>query len=287
MARTALSSQQISQIQALLTRATFDITMKDTSFSLDAATQDTATKTASGQAAVMGTTALTAGKWYFEVTFVSGTSSGNASVGVCSRNGALGTQIGYNDSSGNSIACFQTSGNVYANGTKVASGVVSFGTAGNVICVAVDVSSRLIWFRLGASGNWNNSGTAAPSTDTGGLTIPGTYAILPAVCSDSASVWTANFGQSTFTGTVPTGYNSWLAASYLPKTTSGVVTLSAGTATVSYPTVTANSRILLTAQDNNSTGSLRVSARTAGTSFTITSTNSADSGVVAYEVTEP
>lgn len=67
----------------------------------------------------------------------------------------------------------------------------------------------------------------------------------------------------------------------------GTATLVAGTVTVSNTAVTANSRILLTAQDNNSTGALRISARTAATSFTITSSNSGDTGVVAYEIFEP
>jgi hypothetical protein len=67
----------------------------------------------------------------------------------------------------------------------------------------------------------------------------------------------------------------------------GVVTLASGTVVVANTSVTANSRVMLTAQDNNSTGALRVSARTAGTSFTITSNNGTDSGVVAYEVFEP
>jgi hypothetical protein len=67
----------------------------------------------------------------------------------------------------------------------------------------------------------------------------------------------------------------------------GIATLAAGTVTVANASTTATSRIFLTAQDNNSTGALRVSARTAGTSFTITSSNAADSGVVAYQIFEP
>lgn len=67
----------------------------------------------------------------------------------------------------------------------------------------------------------------------------------------------------------------------------GVATLVAGTVTVPNTSVTANSRIFLTAQDNSTTGALRVSARTAGTSFVITSSNAGDSGVVAYEIFEP
>lgn len=67
----------------------------------------------------------------------------------------------------------------------------------------------------------------------------------------------------------------------------GSFTLVAGAHTVVNTTVTANSRIFLTAQDNNSTGALRVSARVVGTSFTVTSSNAADSGLVAYEIFEP
>lgn len=67
----------------------------------------------------------------------------------------------------------------------------------------------------------------------------------------------------------------------------GVATLSSGVAVVSNTSVTANSRIFLTAQDNNSVGILRVSARTAGTSFTITSSILTDSGVIAYQIFEP
>ena len=67
----------------------------------------------------------------------------------------------------------------------------------------------------------------------------------------------------------------------------GVATLVAGTVTVSNTTITTSSRIFLTAQDNNTTGALRVSARTAGTSFVITSSNATDTGVVAYEIFEP
>jgi hypothetical protein len=67
----------------------------------------------------------------------------------------------------------------------------------------------------------------------------------------------------------------------------GVATLVAGTVTVSNTSVTASSRIMLTGQDNNVTGALRVSARTAGTSFVITSSAAGDSGVVAYQIFEP
>ena len=66
----------------------------------------------------------------------------------------------------------------------------------------------------------------------------------------------------------------------------GVATLTAGTVTVTNSSVTATSRIILTPQDNSTTGAVRVSARTPGGGFTITSSNSGDTGSVAYMINE-
>lgn len=68
----------------------------------------------------------------------------------------------------------------------------------------------------------------------------------------------------------------------------GVATLVAGTVVVSNTSVTANSRIMLTCQTPGGTpGFLRVSARTAGTSFTILSSSNTDTSVVAWVIFEP
>lgn len=68
----------------------------------------------------------------------------------------------------------------------------------------------------------------------------------------------------------------------------GVATLVAGTVTVANTSVTANTRIFLTSQaDGGTPGWLRVSARTAATSFTILSSNAADTSTVAWVMYEP
>jgi hypothetical protein len=68
----------------------------------------------------------------------------------------------------------------------------------------------------------------------------------------------------------------------------GTATLVAGEAVVANESVTANSRILLTSQvDGGTPGFLRVSARTAGTGFTITSSSNTDTSTVAYVIIEP
>jgi hypothetical protein len=69
----------------------------------------------------------------------------------------------------------------------------------------------------------------------------------------------------------------------------GVVTLVAGSAVVANTSVTATSRIFLTAQSLGTVGvpqALAVTARTPGTSFTITSAGGTDTSVVAYEIYE-
>lgn len=68
----------------------------------------------------------------------------------------------------------------------------------------------------------------------------------------------------------------------------GTATLVAGSVVVSNTSVTANSRILLTSNaDGGTPGWLRVSARTASTSFTITSSSGTDTSTVAYLIMEP
>jgi hypothetical protein len=68
----------------------------------------------------------------------------------------------------------------------------------------------------------------------------------------------------------------------------GTSVLVAGTVVVANTSVTANSRIFLTSQaDGGTPGFLRVSARTAGTSFTITSAMITDTSTVAWQIFEP
>ena len=67
----------------------------------------------------------------------------------------------------------------------------------------------------------------------------------------------------------------------------GTATLVAGSAVVANTSVTATSRILLTSNaDGGTPGFVRVSARTAGTSFTITSSSGTDTSTIAYEIFE-
>ncbi len=87
-----------------------------------------------------------------------------------------------------------------------------------------------------------------------------------------------------------TGVGFGLAVAEGSNAKQGIATLVAGTVTVANTSVTANSRIQLTAQSLGTVTTpqaLAVTARTAATSFTITSAGNTDTSVVAYEIFEP
>lgn len=86
------------------------------------------------------------------------------------------------------------------------------------------------------------------------------------------------------------GVNIGPAGSGTPirRITFGVATLSAGTVTPTATTVTANTRIFLTSQaDGGTPGWLRVTARSVGANFTITSSSATDTSTVAFLLVEP
>jgi hypothetical protein len=88
-------------------------------------------------------------------------------------------------------------------------------------------------------------------------------------------------------GTVtPASHSTWRSGAITK--TSGTAVLVGGTVVVNTPSVTANSRIILTANVTGGTpGALYVSARSAGASFTITSTSGTDTSTVAWMLFEP
>jgi colanic acid biosynthesis protein WcaM len=148
-----------------------------------------------------------------------------------------------------------TLSNVGASGAALSTTVVStYISAGHYYMTVADTITAV-------------AGTTGSITPT----VTPTYIALPTLTSGNIDINTAGSGLR-----VAEGSNA----------KQGTATLAAGTVTVFNTSVTATSRIFLTAQDNNTTGTVRVSARTAGTSFVITSSNSADTGVIAYEIFE-
>lgn len=163
----------------------------------------TATASAGSQG-VRTVDSQTGGKFYWEVTantFI------NAPSGIGIATGTASLAFG-----GTGTCMVERSGLVYIDGTN--NPTVSFGTitSGSLICIAVDLTNKLIWFRVGAGGNWNANATYSPATGTGGIGTGATggatpaYGIFNGTASTEAA--TANFGDSAFTGVVPAGFTA-------------------------------------------------------------------------------
>jgi hypothetical protein len=171
-----------------------------------------ATTTSSALASVRSVDRQVAGKFYWEITCNTLTNS-SASVGMATT--AIAQPIFITGGAGPGTCGVNRAGSVYVDGVIV--GGIAFGTIANgtVVGVAFDADARLVWFRLGAAGNWNMSATASPTTGAGGVAvflgrgIPAHPAVCFAATSDQI---TANFGDTAFTGTVPSGFTSGFTA---------------------------------------------------------------------------
>lgn len=125
-------------------------------------------------------------------------------------------------------------------------------------------------------------------------TIPGPLTITPGGMTVAGFTQLNGGGQASLGFTVFTGpldvatAGQGLKVAEGANAKQGTAVLAAGTVTVANTSVTANSRIFLASQaDGGTPGFLRVTAKTAGTSFVITSSNAADTSTVAYQIFEP
>jgi hypothetical protein len=145
------------------------------------------------------------GKFYWECTCDTYTYFQNA-IGIATRR-AIIPQTASVLTPG---CCVEQGGTIYLNGvtTGVSLGAI---TTGNVVCVAVDITNRLIWFRKGAAGNWNGSASANPATGVGGISIISlaSSVVYPWITiGNTNDQVTANFGDTAFGGAVPSGFTS-------------------------------------------------------------------------------
>lgn len=137
--------------------------------------------TAPGNSIVRATTSKSSGKWYWEA-YMHFESSSNDSHGVANSTLGLTTALGETT---NGIG-YLGDGRIRYNATNLAT-VSGWGT-GDTISIALDKDNNKLWVRVNG-GNWNNSGSDNPATNTGGVTISVTGALFPAghAAEDGAS----------------------------------------------------------------------------------------------------
>jgi len=158
-----------------------------------------------GYRAVVGTVAVTSGKWYWEVTPTGNSGSLNYMLGIADANSALTTR-GWVNANG---WYYFYDGRKFNNSTGASYGA-SY-TTNDVIGVALDMDAGTVTFYK----NGSSQGQAYS-----GLTGK---AIQPSVSDGSSSsfqYYTCNFGQRPFAYTAPSGFKA-LCTTNLPTPTIG------------------------------------------------------------------
>lgn len=170
------------------------------------------------------------------------------------------------------------------------------GTSANASFVASNGTATVQLYMLGT--NFTTAGIEV--ANAGGITTSNAAGMILVANNASSGIKFATGGQTqrmeiTSTGTVNVANDVVVTTAgkgYSVKEGSnakmGIATLVAGSVVVSTTAVTASSRIQLTSNvDGGTPGWLRVSARTGGTSFTITSSSGTDTSQVAWIIFEP
>jgi hypothetical protein len=157
--------------------------------------------------------------------------------------------------------------------------------AGNIDRAVLDVETSTGSARLIHINGNTVTISAALYLRRNGTTILGTYGNVGLGSITTTYKLTVSGGSI---GVITAGYG--LRVKEGTNCKQGTATLVAGTVTVSNTAATASSRIFLTVQSLGTVASpkaIAVTARVAGTSFTITSSDATDTSVVAYEIFEP
>lgn len=180
-----------------------------------------ATSSSSG-AWVRATDGKTTGKFYWEVTGSTWT-NGQTGIGITT---ATATPTPWNATG---LFVVATDGFCYLNGTSAFA--LGQGSMVNApIGFALDVGAKLVWVRKSPSGNWNQSTPGAnPATGVGGSSLAaiGAGALHPvAELAAASEVANANFGDTAFSGAVPSGYTAgWPSAAVTAATQARVMVM--------------------------------------------------------------
>jgi hypothetical protein len=160
-------------------------------------------------AGVRGTTSKTTGKVYYEMSWTGSNFNFLTSSG-CGVSLSTASLISTNPPG---VAYLRLSnGEIMNNG--VASGtILGAVTSGQTICMAFDIAARRIWFRVN-NGLWNNSGSADPASNVGGLDVSATFtagaSLYPhASASSGVTAGTVDFGATSFAFSIPSGFVAW------------------------------------------------------------------------------
>jgi hypothetical protein len=146
------------------------------------------------------------GKYYWENTL---NFSVNGTTGFANATASLNGSFIGGDNNG---VGYQPAGNIWMGGSTTP---VQTAAVGDVVGYALDMGNLKFWVRtihLGVAGNWNNSGTDNPATNTGGFNYTGLAAgpyFAAASLNGNGENVVTNFGATAFAASAPAGFVNW------------------------------------------------------------------------------
>jgi hypothetical protein len=183
----------------------WDPARKDSAIVLTEADQ-VATKSTAGKGNTFSTSSQSTGKYVFTAKLANLGSDPIIGVGNADEGTAAADFLG---STGNDSIGYKRNGQVLRN-NSVVSTIMTY-TEGDEIMVAVNITGGFIWFKNLTTGSfWNNSSTANPDTDTGGISMS---ALVPT--SPLYAGCTCDQNDSWFVDLAPEELEA-LATEYLP-----------------------------------------------------------------------
>lgn len=169
---------------------------------------DLTTTATGGNATAMSIANHTTGKYYCEMISQTGTAAYAHGMGIA--NLSYDVSVSVNVGISNAAGLWSGDTTIYINN----SGDGTDGTYGNpvndVVSMAVDLDNNRIWFRVNG-GNWNNSVSNDPATNTGGRNISAITGSAISVQSTvgDGRVNTFNFGATAYAYAPPSGFGNW------------------------------------------------------------------------------
>ncbi len=190
-----------------MTILTFDPTTVSANITLSGGNL-TATQSGSGQSAAFSNYAMVSGLYYFEFTINSAPSINT----MCGVSQITTTTVELAGSGGNYFAVYKYSNGdcfVGSTGSPIFTSIGAF-TSGIVVGVALDLTDNRAWLKVG-TGFWNGNSSATPTSATTGYDISGMVGTnglcaIASFNSTSGDSITANFGATSYTYSMPTGY---------------------------------------------------------------------------------
>jgi hypothetical protein len=193
-----------------MANTTFNPSDKSAGITLSGGNLIASTTVASG--AVRTIDAQVVGKFYWEFTLTSFALNGAVGFGTAA---AAFVQF-LNLTTTTALRVTYTGGQIYLS-SAIQVGALGTLAAGNVIGIAQDLDRRIAFFRVAPSGNWNGSATADPVSGAQGIDFSSIGGLgtrmFPMVGSQgNPASLTANFGDTAFSGVVPSGYTAGFPA---------------------------------------------------------------------------